>query len=168
MIPQWSLIKSSMLFHTGGLQTPGGGLPILWLTNQYKQKKNPLRCSGTPRMSGRPFTALSPGNTAALCIIFIQSDKKRTCTRSRKSENLRCAWNKFSFFPDSVLLRSSRLWLSSWNSRALAREFGLVCHTNRLIHSHCRGGPDVTAPGGQWEACTGAREAGTCAARALR
>lgn len=96
MTPQWSLIKGYMLFHSGGLQTPGGGLPILWLTNQYKQKKNPLRCSGTPRMSGRPFTALSPGNTAALCIIFIQSDKTRTCTRSRRSENLRGALNNFS------------------------------------------------------------------------
>lgn len=39
-------------------------------------KENVLRCSGTPRISGKLFTGLSVGRTAALCIIVIQTGKQ--------------------------------------------------------------------------------------------
>lgn len=40
------------------------------------EEKNVLRCSGTPRISGKLFTGLSVGRTAALCIIVIQTGKQ--------------------------------------------------------------------------------------------
>lgn len=39
-------------------------------------KQNVLRCSGTPRISGKLFTGLSVGRTAALCIIVIQTGRQ--------------------------------------------------------------------------------------------
>lgn len=42
-------------------------------TSDDRLRKNVLRCSGTPRISGKLFTGLSVGRTAALCIIVIQT-----------------------------------------------------------------------------------------------
>lgn len=42
-------------------------------TSHDRLRKKVLRCSGTPRISGKLFTGLSVGRTAALCIIVIQT-----------------------------------------------------------------------------------------------
>lgn len=39
-------------------------------------EQNVLRCSGTPRISGKLFTGLSVDRTAALCIIVIQTGRQ--------------------------------------------------------------------------------------------
>lgn len=46
-----------------------------------KKANNVLRCSGTPRISGKLFTGLSVGRTAALCIIVIQTHAHTPATR---------------------------------------------------------------------------------------
>lgn len=45
-------------------------------TSDDRLRKNVLRCSGTPRISGKLFTGLSVGRTAALCIIVIQTGRR--------------------------------------------------------------------------------------------
>lgn len=46
------------------------------IENRHKEGNNVLRCSGTPRISGKLFTGLSVGRTAALCIIVIQTGRQ--------------------------------------------------------------------------------------------
>lgn len=43
---------------------------------KLRREQNVLRCSGTPRISGKLFTGLSVGRTAALCIIVIQTGRQ--------------------------------------------------------------------------------------------
>lgn len=68
--------------------------------------KNVLRCSGTPRISGKLFTGLSVGRTAALCIIVIQTGRQMhahtPATRWAHSPVLSCGEKK------------SRLWWWWW------------------------------------------------------
>lgn len=54
--------------HTEGLHTD------IW--QKLRREQNVLRCSGTPRISGKLFTGLSVGRTAALCIIVIQTGRQ--------------------------------------------------------------------------------------------
>lgn len=55
---------------------PSGPTEESCSTSDDRLRENVLRCSGTPRISGKLFTGLSVGRTAALCIIVIQTGKQ--------------------------------------------------------------------------------------------
>lgn len=68
-----------------------------------KTARNALRCSGTPRISGKLFTGLSVGSTAALCIIVIQTGETHTHTHTRKDVGV---------LPPSRLVKVRYLYIS--------------------------------------------------------
>lgn len=57
------------------LRLPTGFQIYISKGDKKKESINVLRCSGTPRISGKLFTGLSVGRTAALCIIVIQTGR---------------------------------------------------------------------------------------------
>lgn len=131
-------------------------------------KKNVLRCSGTPRISGKLFTGLSVGRTAALCIIVIQTGRQThahtpAAQWAHHSPSVPCRGEKkknsvsrpVSAAPPPQALRSRFYSRGCCPRRAVPSCFG-VNPTGCPVHSALQGRRGLTSSrqrlsGDQWE-----------------
>lgn len=129
------------------------------------RRENVLRCSGTPRISGKLFTGLSVGRTAALCIIVIQTgNQAHTHTPAapwaHRSPSVPCRGEKQKeCWSRGPPLQLRRLWLSAPVSipedvdRAVPCRAVFWSESDRLpcpFSAAGVAGPDVTAAETEW------------------